>query len=89
MEFIDHPVLLLFIAILSWPVYKTLAKIFFGDYYQDLGECIKYVFQPDWYSLLKGQYWADWDATFKFFFFLGACVGWVASITEIICRIWF
>jgi hypothetical protein len=88
MEFLNHPYLMAFVAVISWPVYKTLAKLFFGERYEDLGETLKYVVQFDFISLFKGQYWNDWDATLKFNFFLFMCVGWVAAITELICR-WF
>ena len=66
MEFLDHPIATIIVGILSFPVYKTLAKVFFGENYEDLGETIKYVATADWYSLFKGRFWDDWDATIKF-----------------------
>ena len=87
MEFLDHPVLLIFVAILSFPIYKTLAKFFFGEEYEDLGECLKYVAQADWYSALRGRFWQDWDATMKFNFFIFLCLAWPISVTEGISRI--
>jgi hypothetical protein len=88
MEFLDHPYLLAIVSVVSWPVYKSLAKLFFGERQEDLGETVKYVIQPDFISMLKGQFWNDWDATIKFNFFIFLCVGWVAAVTELICR-WF
>lgn len=87
MEFLDHPYLLLTMAIISFPIYKTLAKVCFGDHYEDFGECLKYVAQADWYSALKGQFWQDWDATMKFNIFVLLSVLWPISITEGISRI--
>ena len=66
MEFLDHPIAMILVGILSFPVYKTLAKVFFGDNYEDLAESIKYVATADWYSLLKGKFWEDWDATMSY-----------------------
>lgn len=65
MEFLDHPIAMIIVGALSFPVYKTLAKIFFGDNYEELAESIKYVATANWYSLLKGKFWEDWDATMK------------------------
>jgi hypothetical protein len=89
MEFLDHPILMAVVAVFSWPIYTNLAKLFFGDRYEDFGETLRYLLQWDWISLLKGQYWNDWDATFKFNVFLFMCIGWVAAITEILCRTFY
>jgi hypothetical protein len=89
MEFLGHPYLVAVVAVISWPVYKNLAKVFFGERYENFGEALRYLFQLDFVSLLKGEYWKDRDATFKFNFFLFMCVGWVAAITELICRTFF
>lgn len=35
---------------------------------------------------MRGRFWDDWDATFKFYVFLFFCIGWVAAITELFCR---
>lgn len=79
---------MIFVAVISWPGYKNLAKAFFGEKYEDLGKTLKYVVQFDFISLLKGEYWNDWDATLKFNLFLFLYIGWAAAITELICR-WF
>lgn len=89
MQFLDHPILLALVAVLSWPVYTNLAKIFFGAYYEDLGQALRYLLQFDFVSLIKGKYLEDWDATFKFHVFLFFCIGWVMAITELVCRAFF
>lgn len=86
MEFLDHPGIMIAVGILSIPIYVTLAKIFFGEGFESLGEAIKYFFWPDWYSLLKGKYWEDWSASMKLNIFLFLCCGWVAAVTELIAR---
>ncbi len=87
MEFLKHPYLIALVAVVSWPIYKSLAKLFFGEQYEDLADTLKYLVQFDFISLLKGQYWNDVDATFKFGVFLFLCIGWAAAITELICRV--
>ncbi|MFC6439924.1 hypothetical protein [Bowmanella sp. JS7-9] len=87
MEFADHPIALLIVIICNWPVYKTLAKLFFGEQYQDFAECLKYVAQANWYSALRGKYWEDFWATFKFNTFIICCIGWTLAITEVVARV--
>jgi hypothetical protein len=89
MGILDHPIIVGSVAVLSWPVYTTLAKLFFDDKYENFGDAAKYSIQPDWLSLLKGRYWDDWDASIKLQLFVAMCIGWVAAVSEIICRIWF
>ena len=86
MEFINYPKTMIFIGLLSVPVYGMLAKVFYGEKFEDLGEAIKYVIWPDWYSLLRGKFLQDWDATMKFNIYLALCFGWVAAITELLAR---
>jgi hypothetical protein len=59
MEFLEHPFALLIVAVLSYPVYKSLAKVFFGEQYEDFGKTIRYVATADWYSLIRGEFWQD------------------------------
>jgi hypothetical protein len=86
MEFLDHPIALFMVGIISFPIYKSLAKIFFGEHFEDLAKTIKYVATADWYSLLKGRFWEDWDATAKFYIYIALCLGWVAAATELLAK---
>lgn len=83
----DHPLLIAVVAVLSWPVYTSVAKAFFGENYEDLAEAIRYLFQWDLVSLFKGEYWEDQWATLKFNIFLGLCLGWVAAISALACKV--
>ncbi len=84
--FLEHPLLLVLVAIASLPIYLNLAKIFFGDDYEELAEALKYALWPDIYSLFKGKFWADWDATLKLNVFIALCLGWAAAVTEALAR---
>ena len=86
MAFLDHPWVMLIVAVLSTPIFLTLARMFWGEKFEDIGETVKFLFWPDVYSLFKGRFWDDWYATKKFDLFLLMCVGWVASVTEILAR---
>lgn len=86
MEFLKHPTILIMVGILSIPIYISLAKMFWGERFESLGETIKYVLTPDIYSLFKGRFWEDWDKSLAFEFYLFLCFGWAAAITELLAR---
>jgi len=73
-------------AILCCPIYVVLAKVFYGENFESLGETLRYLFQPDAASLFKGEFWQDWDASFKFYIFLALCIGIPAAIAEALVR---
>lgn len=87
MEFLNYPEILVAVGIISLPVYAVLAKIFWGDRFESLGETIKYLIWPDLYSLFKGRFWDDWFATTKFNLYLFLCLGWAAAWTDIIAKL--
>jgi hypothetical protein len=89
MQFLDHPVLIAFVAVLSWPVYTQLAKLFFGKHYESADETVRDALRDDMLSLFKGRLREDWNASFMLGLFLFLCAGWVASISELICRMWY
>jgi hypothetical protein len=60
---LEHPRLFFVICILSLPFYWLLAKFFFGEKLETLGEAIEYLIVPNWYSLLRGKLLEDWAAT--------------------------
>ena len=86
MQFFEHPIVLIGVGVLSLPMYYTLAQIFFGDKFENLGDTIKHLIVPDWYSLIRGRFWDDYLATTKFYLFIFLCVGWAAAVTEILAR---
>jgi len=86
MGFFNHPIVLILVGILSLPVYAALAKMFWGERLETLGETIRFLLTPDLFSLFRGQFWDDWYATTKFNFFLFLCFGWAAAITELLAR---
>lgn len=86
MGFLDHPKILILIGVLSLPIYASLAKMFWGEKFESLGDTIKFLFTPDLYSLFRGRFWDDWYATTKFNVFLFLCFGWAAAITELLAR---
>jgi len=86
MEFIHHPKILLFIGIISLPLYATLARGFWGEKFESLSDALKYLMWPDIYSLFRGKYWEDLESTELVYFYIFLCVGWACAITEFIAR---
>ncbi|GGY84626.1 hypothetical protein GCM10011613_32010 [Cellvibrio zantedeschiae] len=86
MEFLDHPKLILLVAFLSIPLYLTIARGFWGENFESLGEAIKYLLWPDWYSLYKGKFDEDANSSTMVTLYIILCVGWALAVTEIICR---
>ena len=86
MLFFDHPLVLLTVALISFPIYVSLAKLFWGERFDSLGETISFLFTPDLVSLFRGEYWDDWHATLKFNVFLFLCLGWATAVTELLAR---
>ena len=86
MLFLDHQLVLLTVALISFPIYVSLAKLFWGERFDSLGETIRFLFTPDIISLFRGEYWDDWHATLKFNVFLFLCLGWAAAVTELLAR---
>ena len=86
MLFFDHPAILITIALISIPIYVSLAKMFWGERFDSLGETIRYLFTPDIISFFRGEYWDDWHATLKFNVILFLCLGWAAAVTELLAR---
>ena len=86
MLFLDHPLILITVALISFPIYVSLAKLFWGEHFDSLGETIRFLFTPDIISLFRGEYWDDWHATLKFNVFLFLCLGWAAAVTELLAR---
>ena len=89
MESLEYPVLIVVVAILSIPVYACLAKIFFGERLADFRAALRFVITPDIVSMARGEYWNDQWESFKFYLFIGTCVVWIASVSEIIVDVFF
>ncbi len=85
----DHPILLFFVFVLSFPLYRLLAQAFYGDNFENLPEALRFIFTNDFESMKKGKFWQDWDASLKFKFFLVFCGLWALAITEIIVKIFY
>jgi len=85
----EHPFLLLFIVLASYPLYKTYAQIFFGDNFEKLSLAFHYLLQRDWVSFKKGEYWDDKHNSHKIYYFIGICILWDLSVYEGLCRLFF
>lgn len=65
--------MLIFVLILiNIPIYKLIFKLTFNDV-DDLNESIRYYFTPDFFSLLRGEYFKDIRSEFKLSCFIISC----------------
>lgn len=84
---LNHPVLIVVVAICSWPMYRLLAKSIFGAQYQTLARSLQFWMQSDWKSRLDGEEHEDRLGTFRIQAFAWACLLWVGAVSEGICRL--
>lgn len=85
-NFTDEPLIVLAVAFCSWPIYRSLAKSFFGKRYQHLREIIRLAFLSDWQEIKQAKYWESKDAYHYILLYIFMCIAWVLSISEFICR---
>jgi hypothetical protein len=83
----DHPVIVLVVAVLSWPIYKAFAKVLFGDKYRRMGDSLHYYLQSDFVSMLRGDQHEDRLGTFLLMAFFWSCLLWVIAVAEGFCRL--
>ena len=86
--FLDHPLVILIVTILSFPIYELLKRAFFDDW-ADVWESIKFFFQPDIVSILLYKEDEDDFATSKLIAFFVISILWIIVASEIVCRIFF
>ena len=56
------------------PLYYLFWKFIFGSW-DDFLDALRYWFQPNWLSALRGEFGDDFYASLKMFFFLLLCGG--------------
>lgn len=67
-----HPLLWIPAALIGlWFAIVAGRKMFGG--WDGFLEALRYKFQPGWVSMLRGEFWEDTAAEFKFFFWVVAC----------------
>lgn len=71
-DHVDKPVMLFWALIVAIPLYVFSAKIWFDDY-DGFIDALTYWFQPQWLSMLKGEWHEDNWQSLKFMFFLLTC----------------
>lgn len=64
----------LILGVVNIPLYVLLWKFIFDDW-DDFVDSVRFWFTPDFFSLLRGEYWEDWWAEAKLWTFLALCGG--------------
>lgn len=60
----EHPLLVIILALMNWPLYRWLIGVVFGGV-DGLAGAIKFWFVPDFYSFVKNQHFEDQWAELK------------------------
>jgi hypothetical protein len=70
------------------PVYIGIGRVVFGSW-ENFGECLRFWFTPDIFSMLRGEFTEDAWAEFKLLYFVAVCavVVWVQYV--VIERLFF
>ena len=69
-----HNVLVLSLAVVNIPVYYLLYRLVYRDV-QEFLDALYFWLRPDLWSLLDGEYWADFRAEMKLGLFVAVCSG--------------
>ena len=89
MNILNHPIIFAVVAIVSWPLYVSIGKLFFGGNFNSLSEMLKYIIHPSGESFSSNEHISVWFTSTrvtKILFYIFLCVGWPAAITELIVR---
>ena len=65
LEAVERPQLLMWCAIAVIPLYLWLGQLFFNGWH-DFLESLRYLYQPTWLSVLRGEFHEDNWASLKF-----------------------
>jgi hypothetical protein len=85
LDFVDHPVALVVVSVLSFPVYVELGRMFFGNA-GGFVEAVRYLFTPDFWSALRGRFYDDFWAELKLGVYLLLCAGWTTAMYKLCLR---
>lgn len=69
--------------VLSIPFYLLIAKIVFGGW-NDFWDAVRLLLQPDWLSMLRGEWHQDCWSSLKFLFYLIACAAMVTGVYKLL-----
>jgi hypothetical protein len=86
MQFLEHKILLVMVALASFPLYRHIGKAFFGERYQSFTEALRYICQSDAESFRRRELLEDRFATIKLAVWVLLCLGWSAAVTEFLAR---
>lgn len=82
LAFVDKPMLFLGASFAAIPLYIGIAQIFF-DGWDDFLDSLRYIYQPQWLSLLRGEWYEDQWASIKFLFYLLVCIAMATTVYKI------
>ena len=81
----DHPLLILSVALASFPVYRGLALAVFGNK-QGVRAAVRHCLTLGTWSFFKHPFAEDWNIGFRAFFLVALCISFVAAICQLCVR---
>jgi hypothetical protein len=82
LSLIDRPILFIGTAIISFPLYIKIGQLFF-DGWDDFLDTLRFIYQPQWLSALRGEWHEDNWGSVKFLFFLICCAAAATTVYKI------
>lgn len=82
LSFVDRPMLFVGSALIAIPLYIGVARIFF-DGWSDFLESLRFIYQPQWLSALRGEFYEDGWASLKFLVFLISSVAVATTVYKL------
>lgn len=72
LDFTENPTLLVILAVINIPVYYFIGKVFYKSWYE-FTEGLRFLFQPGWLSVIRGEFTDDFWETLKLYAFFIFC----------------
>lgn len=85
---VEHPILLSLVFLFSYPLYKYLWKVFFGDR-EGFQECLRFWVVPGWLLSSRGERLDEFWSEFRLVLYFLVCVLVVAAAYTGISKILF
>lgn len=79
LSFVERPQLFITALFLAIPLYYMMWQLIF-DSWDEFLESLRLFFQPDWFSLLRGEWQDDQWASIKILIFIILCLSMATTI---------
>jgi hypothetical protein len=81
----EHPIVLIAVLLLAYPVYRGLAYVVFGSS-DDIVAAVKYLKAPDSWNPFKSDWSEDWNMSCKLFAYAALCIAFITAVYDLCVR---